>query len=308
LRNPTFTVFTPTYNRAHTLRRPFESLLRQTRNDFEWLVVDDGSTDGTEGLIRGWESAAGFPVRYLRQDNRGKHQATNRAVKEARGALFATLDSDDACEPDALQSLLAHWHGIPASRRDRFSGVIGRCRYPSGRPVGRPLPEPVLDTSLLDLRYRLGIRDERWGFTRTELLLAFPFPDITGRGYLPEGLVWDRIALRYSTRFVDDIVRVYHFAPGASSLGTPDEPERLAWGNALHQEMVLNEQLRWFPEAPVEITRAAVHFVRFSLHLGRGPAEQRGRLSTVGARALWLAAFPAGWALYRADRRVRGDS
>src|SRR5690242_19362698 len=104
---PLFTVFTPTYNRAHTIERVYRSLCTQNCRDFEWLVVDDGSTDGTEALIRQWQHEAEFPIRYFWQPNAGKHVAMNRGVAEASGSLFLTLDSDDACVPWALERLRA---------------------------------------------------------------------------------------------------------------------------------------------------------------------------------------------------------
>src|SRR5260370_42664596 len=85
---PFFTVFTPTYNRAHTLHRVYDSLRAQTLRDFEWLVVDDGSTDDTPGLITQWTKATDFPIRYFKQGRSGKHFAHNLAVREARGKMF----------------------------------------------------------------------------------------------------------------------------------------------------------------------------------------------------------------------------
>ncbi len=97
VRHPIFTVFTPTYNRAHTIHRAFDSLRAQTLRDFEWLVVDDGSTDNTSELIASWAKVADFPIRYFKQDHSGKHIAHNLAVREARGKFFLPLASDDAC-------------------------------------------------------------------------------------------------------------------------------------------------------------------------------------------------------------------
>jgi glycosyltransferase involved in cell wall biosynthesis len=98
--NPTrseylFTVFTPSYNRARTLPRVYESLQRQTLRNFEWLVMDDGSTDDTRQLVTRWQAESNFPIRYIFQENQGKPAAFNHGVQEARGKLFLTLDSDD---------------------------------------------------------------------------------------------------------------------------------------------------------------------------------------------------------------------
>src|SRR6266576_5358341 len=104
-----FTVFTATHNRAHTLARAYESLQRQTYRDFEWLIIDDGSTDKTRLLIRSYLEAAALPVRYIYQEHQGKHVAHNRAVLEAKGEFLLPLDSDDALLPHALMRLKFHW-------------------------------------------------------------------------------------------------------------------------------------------------------------------------------------------------------
>jgi glycosyltransferase involved in cell wall biosynthesis len=300
---PLFTVFTPSYNRSHTLHRPYESLRRQTCRDFEWLVVDDGSTDGSAERVEDFGREAGFPVRLLVQQNRGKHIAMNRGMTEARGRFFLPLDSDDACLPDALETLRRGWEGIPESSREGFASVVGRCVYPDGRPVGRPFPRTVLDASGLEARYRWGIEGELWGFVRTEVLRHFRFPESAERTYIPESLVWDRIATRYRTRFVDRVLRVYHLESGPTSLGSPRDPARGAYGGVEQHRMVLNEQMEWFREAPAEFLRSAAHYSRFSFHLGIPWREQLGRLAGPGGRLLWALALPVGLAAFALDRR-----
>lgn len=108
-----FTVFTPAFDRAHTLYRVYGSLSTQTFQDFEWLVVDNGATDITNELIKKWRRNAPFSIRYLRQKNIGKHAAFNRGVQEAQGELFLVLDSDDRCTPGALETFKYHWDCIP---------------------------------------------------------------------------------------------------------------------------------------------------------------------------------------------------
>src|SRR5260370_38611217 len=108
-----FTVFTPTFNRRHTLLRLFESLQMQTLRDFEWLVVDDGSTDGTSELMRELEQRGWFPLRYYCQANRGKHVASNLAVDLSAGELFPILDSDDRPLPPTPSPLCRPVHAVP---------------------------------------------------------------------------------------------------------------------------------------------------------------------------------------------------
>ena len=111
------TVFTPTYNRAHTLERLFDSLMAQTSREFEWLVVDDGSTDQTESLIKEFSAKAAFSVRYIYQTNGGKHRAHNAAIKLAAGELVIILDSDDCLLPHAVEGLQESGIEFPKTKK-----------------------------------------------------------------------------------------------------------------------------------------------------------------------------------------------
>src|SRR5262249_48855085 len=134
-----FTVFTPVFNRRHTLGRVWDSLRAQTSRDFEWVVVDDGSTDGVLELLREYEREAEFPMTVFRQPNGGKHAAWNRGVALARGELFLPADSDDRFVPETLERLALLWRSIPEADRPGFSGVNVLCRDPeTGAVVGTP--------------------------------------------------------------------------------------------------------------------------------------------------------------------------
>src|SRR2546423_7154708 len=113
-----FTVLTATYNRAHLLPRVYESLCAQTFRDFEWVIVDDGSTDGTRELVSSWHED--FPIRYFWKPNGGKHTAVNLGVQEAAGQFIVILDSDDRLIPDTLERLDYHWKQIPDPRQFAF--------------------------------------------------------------------------------------------------------------------------------------------------------------------------------------------
>lgn len=98
-----FTIFTPTYNRAYTLQKLYNSLLLQSFNDFEWLIIDDGSTDHTEELIDSFIIENKIKIRYYKKNNQGKHIAINRSLELACGDFIITIDSDDYFTENALE-------------------------------------------------------------------------------------------------------------------------------------------------------------------------------------------------------------
>lgn len=303
----TFTVFTPTFNRAATIHRPYESLRAQTFRDFEWLVIDDGSTDGTRAVVEQWQREADFPIRYIWQENRGKAGAHNRAIEEARGRFFLPLDDDDACLPQAMERLYYRWNTIPYPQQGCFSGVTGLCVDQHGARIGDPFPHDVFDSDALEITYRSRVAGEKWGFMRTEILRAFPFPIPDGyHGYVPEGIVWSRIARRYRTRFVNDVLRTFyvgHDSVSRLSRSRLSHMQRNAQGLALQKRLTLNEQIDYVRFAPLEFARCAVHYVRFSLHSGQPVTRQWHHLTNWRARGLFLLSLPAGYVAWQRDKR-----
>ena len=144
--NLRFTVFTPVYNRKHTIHRGFESLMRQTVKNFEWLIIDDGSTDDLKPLIDEYIEKADFPIRYVYKENGGKHTATNMAYKLMETEYFTILDSDDALTDDAVEKMLSMWDKIPESERSKYWSVVGHCINSESREIiGEYFPEEIND-------------------------------------------------------------------------------------------------------------------------------------------------------------------
>ena len=300
----TFTVFTPTYNRAHTLHRVYDSLCKQTMRDFEWLIVDDGSTDNTAEVVQQWIKEAWFPIRYIEQSNQGKHVAHNKAVGLARGVLFLPLDSDDACLPNALERLKHHWDSIPAGERTHFTGVTAACIDQDGRPVGSPFPFDVTDSDSLEIRFRYKVKGEKWGFHRTQVMRDFPFPEPDAGRFVPLDMVWKKIARHYKTRYVNEVLRIYFEddADQVTRLSRNSMSPRAVPGRRLQNLQSLNNDLRWARYVPVEFLRTAGNYARTSFHCGVGVAEQWKALQPAFAKVLWLLMLPAGYAMFLRDR------
>jgi glycosyltransferase involved in cell wall biosynthesis len=296
---PRFTVFTPTYDRAHTLPRVFRSLRAQTFREFEWLVVDDGSRDGTGELVTTWAASAPFPIRYVRQANAGKAAATNKGVGLARGELFLIADSDDEFVPRSLERFAFHWESIPARQRHRFTGVTALCCDAAGRTLGDLFPRSPLDSDSLELLYRYRVRGEKWGFHRTDVIRAHPFPHVAGTRHTPEDAVWRAIARRYKTRFVNEVLRIYHQDAGSQLTRIPIR--QWAEFRSYYAQRML-EDLDWFTVAPVEFYRLMVNYARWCFIASDPLPLQTRRIPGNRLRALWAAAVVPGLLLAARDR------
>ena len=294
-----FTVFTPTYNRANTLSRVYKSLADQTFKNFEWLIVDDGSTDGTKVLIEKWIDEASFQIRYFYQENQGKHIAHNRGVKKARGELFLSLDSDDTCVPEALERFNYHWNNIPEDKKNDFSAVTSLCHDQNGNPVGNRFPYDPTDSDSLEIIYRYKVRGEKWGFHRTDILLQFPFPEVKNANFVPEGIVWSAIAKKHKTRFVNESLRTYY--SGDDQLTAASDHSVNAFSHMIWFRSRLNDEIEWIRFAPIEFLRGAAHYARFSFHAGSGIIRQARELNNFLAIILWGLMLPAGIMAYIYD-------
>lgn len=296
-----FTVFTPTFNRAHTLSRVYECLKRQTFRDFEWLIVDDGSTDGTYELVEYWKKEALFPIRYFYQQNSGKHVAINRGVALAEGEFFLIVDSDDWLLSDALEKLKCYWDKIPERLKPKVAGVIGLDQDPGGTLIGTPYPADVLVSDNIEIYYNLGVKGDKSGFYRTAVLREFPFPVFEGEKFVTEATVWNRIAMRYKCVYVNAFVAVRDYQPGGLSNRAWQHSMKAPKGMRLYFWEILAMK-RSMPL--ILLFRRTVSFVRFSFHCRVDPFSQlrRIRLEVPQRLFIWMFALLPGYLLFRFDQ------
>ena len=180
----TLTIFTPAYNRAHTLGRTYESLCRQTCKDFEWLIVDDGSKDGTRQLVEGWIHDNLIPIRYIFQDNQGMHGAHNTAYRNIHTELNTCIDSDDFMPDDAVENIVNFWNKYGS---DKYAGIIGLDQTEDKQIIGVPFPEHLKETTLTDF-YRNGGSGDKKMVYRTAVINAYPeYPIFKGERYVSLG-------------------------------------------------------------------------------------------------------------------------
>lgn len=163
----TLTVFTATYNRAHTIGRTYESLCRQTCNDFEWLVVDDGSTDNTKELVNSWIAENKIPIRYIYKENGGLYTGYNTAYANIDTELNVCIDSDDYMPDNGVELIVNTWK---AKGSNKYAGIIGLDFFLNGEPIGGYFPEDLKETHLLDLTLKHIHRGDTKQAMRTDLM------------------------------------------------------------------------------------------------------------------------------------------
>lgn len=207
--NCKITVFTPTYNRAYILETLYRSLQRQTFTDFEWLIVDDGSSDGTGTLVQSWQAEGNpFPIRYVYQENGGKCRAINHGLALAKGELFFTVDSDDYLMEDALEKAVCWEAALP--KNGKFCAVSGNLGTAPDTTPNAPLPEPYFDGTALD-RYG-AVQGERALFFYTEVHRQFLYPVCEGERFMTEAVAWNRMAAAgWKIRYYNDILTIYEY-------------------------------------------------------------------------------------------------
>lgn len=206
------TIITPTYNRADLLPRLYESLLKQGGRDFEWLVIDDGSSDGTEELIRRYISEKAITIKYEKQMNAGKHTALNRGIGKIESELTFIVDSDDYLTPDAVEVILSY-HGKYRNTPDLCGYSFLRC-HQDGRVNTAYFPEDEKIDTYLSVRINGNIGGDKAEVFYTDILKRYPFPVFDGEKYMPEDVVWMQMSGPYKMLHVNKSIYICDYLEG----------------------------------------------------------------------------------------------
>ena len=209
------TVFTPAYNRAHTLPRTYESLCRQDCKDFVWLVVDDGSSDNTADLVRNWkEQENGFEIRYLYKENGGMHTAHNAAYEAIDTELNVCIDSDDCLADGAVKKILEKWCAV---KDQGYAGIIGLDADLDGRLIGKGFPDGLTETTLTGYYAAGGSGDKKLVY-RTDVINQYPpYPVFEGEKYVALAYKYRLIDRDYKLAVLDEVLCNVEYLPDGSS-------------------------------------------------------------------------------------------
>lgn len=258
-----FSIFTATYNRAEYLKKVYECLCKQTFQDFEWIIVDDGSSDNTSSIVQSLITVSSFSIRYFRHErNSGKHIAWKTATAEMQGLYAITADDDDTFPDNALEIFHHQWLQLEQSPNyEYFWEVRGRCSVDGKTIFGPLLPSNILDSDYNEVNYCFKVRGlEMSGCRKVDVLkgiAAVPHHFIYDSecSNFAESIRWSRAARLYKTRFISDVVRYYNIS--TSGLTRNNRGRRRTYNMLVGEIYTLNEQhdlllrydkIRWLKE------------------------------------------------------------
>jgi len=211
----TITVFTPTYNRAYCLHRLYESLLRQTSQGFEWLIIDDGSTDNTKALVSKWVTEKKIDIKYVYQENGGMHTGHNKAYSLIETELNVCIDSDDYMPDNAIAIIIQKWK---TEGNEKFAGLLGLDIDKQGKVIGTKFPNNIYSCKYSELKRKFGVVGDIKFVYRTEVIKKqMPYPVFKGEKFVPLGYAYGLVDKEYDMLCSNEVYCIVDYMPDGST-------------------------------------------------------------------------------------------
>ncbi|WP_318618537.1 glycosyltransferase family A protein [Priestia megaterium] len=280
------TVFTPTYNRAYCIHQCYESLKRQTCKDFIWLIIDDGSTDNTKGIVNGWIDENIIQIKYHWQDNQGMHGAHNTAYELIDTELNVCIDSDDYMPDDAVEKIIDTWKKYGSNE---VSGIVGLDANHKNEIIGTRLPQHIKRSTLFDLYNKYGVTGDKKLVYRTELTKQYPYPLFENERYVGLAYKYHMIDKQYEMVLMNEIICCVEYLEDGSSRNMLHQYRKNPRGFAFYRKEMMKLP---FGSSSFKF-RQAIHYVSSSLI-----SKNWRFLQDTPSKGLTLLAIPLGIALY----------
>jgi len=212
----TLTIFTPSFNRAHLLPRLYKSLCRQTSKDFLWLVIDDGSSDGTEQLIQKWQAENRIEIKYHYKENGGMHTGHNAAYLLIETELNVCIDSDDFMPKDAVEKIISKWKS--GQNKKHIAGIIGLDADENGKIIGTKIPLDLREGTLTDLYKKQGVTGDKKVVLQTEIVRQYPpYPEFKNEKLVPLGILYLMIGQDFKFIYSNEVYCIVEYQQDGSS-------------------------------------------------------------------------------------------
>ena len=283
----TLTVFTPSYNRAYTLHKCYESLLRQTSKDFTWLIIDDGSSDNTKELVDSWINENKIEINYIYQENQGMHGAHNTAYKNIKTELNVCSDSEDSMPDDAVEKIISFWN---KNKRSDLAGIMALDAYTDGKVIGDKFPNELKESTYFDIYNKYGLKGDKKLIYRSELTTQYPYPIFEGEKYVSLAYKYAKLDSKYKLALMNEVVCNVEYMEDGSSLNMLKQYRRNPKGFAFIRIDNMKN-----PKASLKFKfKECIHYVSSSFI-----SKNKNYLKESPCKILTVLAIPVGYVLYR---------
>ncbi|OQY35528.1 MAG: hypothetical protein B6241_01090 [Spirochaetaceae bacterium 4572_59] len=307
---PRISVCTASYNFRPYLHRVYESLQLQTFKDFEWIIVDDGSEDDTESLVKEWIANKDFfTIRYHRfPENRGKMSATNHGAIMAEGEFFLDFGGDDALKPNALERFMARWDEIDEDVKPEIAALIACSENQYGEFVGTEFPQDPLICDFYERKFKYRIKGEKLQLFKTEVTRRFPYYDKVDRHVIHSATYFDISEFYKIYCFNEVLYTWYVHEKDKVSLSERTHKLRFIKGRQFYAERRINKYLPCIPtvdnKSYVFLFKflTFVSYIRYSSHMGLGVGEMFRRIQKKHYKLIFCLILPLGLGLILSDR------
>ena len=255
----TITVFTPTYNRAYCLDQVYQGMIKQTNQDFLWLVIDDGSTDNTKELVTSWIKEKKIALQYHYQENLGMHGGHNAAYGLIETPLNVCIDSDDFMPDDAIEKILHNWQHI--KDKPEYAGLVGLDADKEGNIIGSKIPSTIKKTTLYNIYNTHGVKGDKKLVYRTDVVKKYPaYPIFKEERFVPLGYLYQLIDQDYFLFPVNEVFCIVEYQIDGSSMNMLKQYRRHPKGFAFSRKSRMR-----LAKSFKERFKNAIHYVSSSL-------------------------------------------
>lgn len=293
-RFPLLSIITPVYNRAALIKTCWKSLARQTDKDFEWIAVDDGSTDGSADVIRALPDA-GFPVMLVEKENGGKHTALNASHPYIHGKYVLILDSDDYLVDTAVQQVRDGWQRYDGSEE------IGIVTFLKGRAEDDPsctAEDEKVPVDIMRYQRRCIRSSDCCEVIRSELFLKYSFPVFKGERFISEGALWNRVSFTHKCVYINSVVYIAEYLEGGLTKSGRALRIRNPRGGMYTANLNANKKNFWKRRV-----KNGLLYTCYGCFAGISLLEM---LEQTDSKLLMLCSLPGGWLLHLYWKRKYG--
>ncbi len=249
----TLTVITTTYNRAYCLHQVYDSLVKQACKDFIWLVMDDGSTDGTDKLIRGYQQQDLIEIEYYYKQNGGMHTARNAAYEKVHTEINMIIDSDDWVAEGAVGKIVEFWKN---NKRTDIAGIISLNADTNGKIVGTKPPDELKICHYVEYWKKYHATGDKKLIYRSDLTRLYPYPEFPGEKFYPASYKFVLLDQDYKMLVLNQVTCIVDYNEDSMTYQKYAQYKACCRGFSHYRNAMIR-----VTKDPVEIIKEMIHYI-----------------------------------------------